>query len=125
MYGEFGTNACPPDASKIVLEAECARAAGVLGRTYYGGETSAYLPSGCYYYTNRGHYFNYHPTGVPAPNSKPLCAGTPPLNRSACVCVCVCVCACVCVRACVFMCMWVCACGCVRVGVRACVCVCV
>ncbi len=76
MFGEYNTNACPPDASKIVLEAECAGAAKAVGRLYKT-ETKADDPSGCYLYTNGYVYFNRDPTGAPHRTSQPLCAGTP------------------------------------------------
>ena len=103
VYGAANTNACPPGFSKIILEALCAGAAGVLGRSYTrlvtGSLTSATYPSGC----NTGGIivvFNDHPTGAPRPSFTPLCAGKPLTAVQACVCVrarkCVCVRVCVC-----------------------------
>ena len=76
VLGSFNTNFCPPDTSKIVLEAACASAAVALSRTYVGSEMSADVPSGCYI-ANNSVYFNGHPTGAPMDAIQPLCAGAP------------------------------------------------
>jgi hypothetical protein len=77
--GGVNTNACPPLFSKIVSEAGCASAAGVLGRNYYGSVTYADFPSGCYIHNAFGGRpgFNAHPTGAPRSDAQPLCAGKP------------------------------------------------
>ncbi len=74
--GAANTNACPPFYSKIVSEAACESAAGALGRVFTSSWTTANYPSGCY--AGGSVSFNPHPTGAPAPDAGPVCAGKPP-----------------------------------------------
>ncbi len=81
--GADNTDACPVGFSKIVVEAACAGAAGVLGRRYLGSLTESNAPSGCVYAARNDNIvgFNAHPTGKPVVGAQPVCAGKPPLNR--------------------------------------------
>jgi hypothetical protein len=81
--GAANTNACPPGSSKIGSEAACAGAAAAVGRAWGGSVTYADVPSGCSYADGNFVFFNPHPTGRPRPGWAPLCAGKPPLHRSA------------------------------------------
>ncbi len=119
VFGESNTSACPPDATKIVSEAACASAAGVLGRPYTRTVSTADYPSGCYI-ANDDVYFNDHPTGRPRDSTRPLCARAPGTASCARARVNLCVRVCsldvpVCVRVSV----------CARASVHACVCMCV
>ncbi len=82
VFGVVNTNACPTGSSKIIFEAACAVAAGLLGKKYSGGKTSSLYPSGCYLYTGstpNSVGFNDHPTGGTTllEAVSLLCAGAP------------------------------------------------
>ena len=57
----------------IVDEKECKKASEERGGTYEGTVISSEYPSGCYYQSYVGGYFNKHESGTGNANAKSIC----------------------------------------------------
>ena len=79
LYGNLGSNRCPPNSVKILTEAACRIATAAAGKSineHTFVETVPYNPSGCNWGGAYGMSFNTHAVGAGDSSRKPLCAAT-------------------------------------------------
>jgi hypothetical protein len=75
-WGEDGSNQCPTSYYAIDTAAACESAATAVGKTFFGGVTYTYHPSGCYLYQFSGNlFFNADALGAGYRGTQLLCSG--------------------------------------------------